>query len=77
MRDTECERETPNVREKRQRARKTKRHECVSEKKKREKELKELGLWMCEKVEKIEIASDSDALKDRERERQEKEMERL
>ena len=50
------------MREKRQRARKTERHECVSEKREREKELKKLGVWACEKVEKIEVASDSDAL---------------
>ena len=31
-------------------------------KREREKELKELGVWVCEKVEKIEVASDSDAL---------------
>ena len=50
------------MREKRQRARKTERHECVSEKKRERKGIKELGVWVCEKVEKIEVASDSDAL---------------
>ena len=62
MRDTECERETPNVREKRQRARKTERHECVSEKKRKRKGIKGTGVWVCEKEEKIEVTSDSDGL---------------
>ena len=41
-------------------------------KREREKELKELGVWVCEKVEKIEVASNSDGLWDRERDKRKK-----
>ena len=76
--------ETPSVRERllmwgeEQRARKTEGlYECVSEKKRDRKGIKGTGSVVCEKVEKIEVASDSDGLWDRERETRERNRERL